>query len=157
MSAPVAVLDIGSNSVRFAVLTRGDDGAFFVPDGRKQLCTTRLGKGLDTTGRLSAEAMEATVAACRAFATWFMARQPWSAREKSTSSCDSAAPAASAAMPRNNFFILSLLILLSRAADYSTFPYLLVNVLTCDVRQTTCATTFRHYDVRVLIRACRTS
>ena len=34
MSAPLAILDIGSNSVRFAFLTRGDDGAFFVPGWR---------------------------------------------------------------------------------------------------------------------------
>ena len=67
MSAPVAVLDIGSNSVRFAILSKGDDGAFFVPGGRKDICTTRLGKGLDRTGRLSPEAMEATVIACRKF------------------------------------------------------------------------------------------
>ncbi len=67
MSAPFAILDIGSNSVRFALLTRGDDGAFFVPNGRKDICTTRLGKGLDETGRLSAAAMEATTAACRRF------------------------------------------------------------------------------------------
>ena len=67
MSGPVAILDIGSNSVRFALLDRGDDGAFFVPGGRKELATTRLGKGLDKTGRLSVEAMAATVAACRGF------------------------------------------------------------------------------------------
>ena len=67
MSAPLAILDIGSNSVRFAFMERGEDGAFFVPGGRKDICTTRLGKGLDTTGRLSVEAMEATLVACRAF------------------------------------------------------------------------------------------
>ncbi len=67
MSAPVAILDIGSNSVRFALLDRGDDGAFFVPGGRKDICTTRLGKGLDATGHLSAAAMEATITACRRF------------------------------------------------------------------------------------------
>ena len=67
MSAPLAILDIGSNSVRFAFLTRGDDGAFFVPGGRKDICTTRLGKGLDKTGYLSREAMEATLIACRRF------------------------------------------------------------------------------------------
>ena len=67
MSAPLAILDIGSNSVRFALLARGDDGAFFVPNGRKEIATTRLGKGLDETGRLSTAAMEATVAACRRF------------------------------------------------------------------------------------------
>ncbi len=67
MSAPLAVLDIGSNSVRFAFLDKGSDGVFFVPGGKKDIRTTRLGKGLDTTGRLSMEAMEATVAACRGF------------------------------------------------------------------------------------------
>ena len=67
MSKPIAILDIGSNSVRFALLDRDDGGAFFVPGGRKEIATTRLGKGLDQTGRLSAGAMEATVAACRRF------------------------------------------------------------------------------------------
>ena len=67
MRSPLAVLDIGSNSVRFAILDRGGDGAFFVPGGRKLTCTTRLGKGLDETGRLSAKAMADTVVACRRF------------------------------------------------------------------------------------------
>ena len=67
MSRPVAILDIGSNSVRFALLERDDGGAFFVPGGRKEIATTRLGKGLDQTGRLSEGAMEATVAACLRF------------------------------------------------------------------------------------------
>ena len=67
MSAPLGILDIGSNSIRFALMERNDDGVFFVPGGRKDIRTTRLGKGLDKTGRLSAEAMEATVAACREF------------------------------------------------------------------------------------------
>ena len=67
MSTPLAILDIGSNSVRFAFMDRDEDGAFFVPGGSKDICTTRLGKGLDQTGRMSAEAMEATLVACRAF------------------------------------------------------------------------------------------
>jgi exopolyphosphatase/guanosine-5'-triphosphate,3'-diphosphate pyrophosphatase len=67
MNASLAVLDIGSNSVRFAFLARSDDGAFFVPGGHKEICTTRLGKGLDATGCLSPKAMEATLAACRQF------------------------------------------------------------------------------------------
>lgn len=67
MNRPIAILDIGSNSVRFALLARGDEVAFFVPDGRKDICTTRLGKGLDGTGRLSAQAIEATLLACRRF------------------------------------------------------------------------------------------
>ena len=67
MSAPVAILDIGSNSVRFAILERGQEGAFFVPGGRKEICTTRLGRGLDKTGRLSPVPMADTVKACRLF------------------------------------------------------------------------------------------
>ena len=67
MRLPLGILDIGSNSVRFAILDRGGDGAFFVPGGRKLTCTTRLGKGLDETGRLSAKAMADTVVACRRF------------------------------------------------------------------------------------------
>jgi len=67
MSASLAVLDIGSNSVRFAFMDRGSDGAFFVPDGRKEICTTRLGKGLGRTGCLAPEPMAATIQACRQF------------------------------------------------------------------------------------------
>ena len=67
MSAPFAVLDIGSNSVRFAFLDKRDDGSFFVPNGKKEICTTRLGKGLDKTGRLAPVPMADTVKACRLF------------------------------------------------------------------------------------------
>ena len=67
MSAPVAILDIGSNSVRFAILERSQEDTFFVPGGRTEICTTRLGKGLDKTGRLSPVAMADTVKACRLF------------------------------------------------------------------------------------------
>ena len=63
MSASLAVLDIGSNSVRFAFMDRGSDGAFFGPDGRKEICTTRLGKGLDKTGCLAPGPMAATIQA----------------------------------------------------------------------------------------------
>lgn len=36
MSRPVAILDIGSNSVRFALLEKSDDGAFlYLTDGRR--------------------------------------------------------------------------------------------------------------------------
>ena len=66
MSAALAVLDIGSNSVRYAPMVRSEAGAFFVP-GRKEICTTRLGKGLDETGCLSEEAMAATIEACVRF------------------------------------------------------------------------------------------
>jgi exopolyphosphatase/guanosine-5'-triphosphate,3'-diphosphate pyrophosphatase len=67
MSTPLAILDIGSNSVRYALLDRRDDGAFFVPGGRKEVWTTRLGKGLDETGRLSPVPMADTIQACRTF------------------------------------------------------------------------------------------
>lgn len=67
MSGPLGILDIGSNSVRFALLARDGGGAFFVPGGRKLTSTTRLGKGLDATGNLAPEPMAATVEACRRF------------------------------------------------------------------------------------------
>ena len=67
MNTSLGILDIGSNSVRFAFMSQGEDGAFFVPDDRKDICTTRLGKGLDKTGSLSSEAMKATLIACRRF------------------------------------------------------------------------------------------
>ena len=67
MSAPLAILDIGSNSVRYAVLDRGSDGAFFVPNGRKEIRTTRLGKDLDRTGRMCGESIAETLKACREF------------------------------------------------------------------------------------------
>lgn len=52
----IAVIDVGSNSVRLAM----------VSDGKtiyKRLATTRLGEGLSVTGKLSAEAIARTVAA----------------------------------------------------------------------------------------------
>ena len=37
MSGPLGILDIGSNSVRFALLERDDGGAFFVPGGKNRI------------------------------------------------------------------------------------------------------------------------
>ena len=67
MKDSLAILDIGSNSVRFAILCRDINSSFSIPSGRKITCTTRLGKDLDQAGRLSGDSMDATVAACRRF------------------------------------------------------------------------------------------
>ncbi len=55
--APVAAVDIGSNSVRLLVL--GRDGARL----RRDIVTTRLAAGVDATGRLDPAAVGRTVAA----------------------------------------------------------------------------------------------
>lgn len=60
----VAVVDIGSNSTRLLVADIGPDG---VSEVERQSRVTRLGRGVDLTGQLSAEAIEA---ACDAIADY---------------------------------------------------------------------------------------
>ena len=60
MSGRVAAIDIGTNSVRLLVAERNPDGALVTLD--RQMRITRLGHGVDATGRLDAEAIERTVA-----------------------------------------------------------------------------------------------
>lgn len=60
----VAVVDIGSNSTRLLVT---DVGAGGVSELERQSRVTRLGRGVDLTGQLSAEAIEA---ACEAIADY---------------------------------------------------------------------------------------
>lgn len=57
----VAAVDCGTNSTRLIVV----DGAGAVLD--RQMHVTRLGQGVDATGRLSAEAIERTLAVLRLF------------------------------------------------------------------------------------------
>ena len=63
-SQRVAVIDVGSNSTRLLV---ADVGAGRVSEVERQSRVTRLGRGVDLSGQLSAEAIEAT---CRAIADY---------------------------------------------------------------------------------------
>jgi len=56
-----AVIDVGTNSVKFYVADRRDDGTWSTVVERSEV--TRLGEGLDKTGRLGREPVERTVAA----------------------------------------------------------------------------------------------
>jgi exopolyphosphatase/guanosine-5'-triphosphate,3'-diphosphate pyrophosphatase len=59
--ARIAAIDIGSNSLRLIIAEVGADGAFRVLDDEKEV--TRLGRGLHSTGRMDADAIEHTVQA----------------------------------------------------------------------------------------------
>ena len=52
----ISVIDVGSNSVRLAMLA---DGKTLY----KRLATTRLGEGLSVTGKMTADAVERTAQA----------------------------------------------------------------------------------------------
>lgn len=58
-----AVIDIGSNSLRFMRGKRDRDGQWHF--SKKELATTRLGKDVSRTGRLSSEGVEASLEAMR--------------------------------------------------------------------------------------------
>ena len=64
MKPELAVIDIGSNSVRL-MLAAAENGR--VRSLSKRLCTTRLAKGIDATGRLAPDRMADTVEAIEAF------------------------------------------------------------------------------------------
>ena len=64
--APVAAVDIGTNSARLLIIRRGPDG---VEQLDRQLRLVRLGEDVDRTRRLSAAAIERTAGAVREFAT----------------------------------------------------------------------------------------
>jgi exopolyphosphatase/guanosine-5'-triphosphate,3'-diphosphate pyrophosphatase len=59
-----AVIDIGTNSVKYHLGARTPDGSFHAVTDRSEV--TRLGEGLDASGELSAVAIERTVAAVAA-------------------------------------------------------------------------------------------
>jgi exopolyphosphatase / guanosine-5'-triphosphate,3'-diphosphate pyrophosphatase len=59
-----AVIDIGTNSVKFNISERGGDGTWRTIVDRADI--TRFGEGLDKTGEISSDAMERTVAAIAA-------------------------------------------------------------------------------------------
>jgi exopolyphosphatase/guanosine-5'-triphosphate,3'-diphosphate pyrophosphatase len=56
-----AVIDIGTNSVKFNISERRDDGTWLTIVDRAEI--TRLGEGLEKTGGISSDAMERTVSA----------------------------------------------------------------------------------------------
>jgi exopolyphosphatase/guanosine-5'-triphosphate,3'-diphosphate pyrophosphatase len=56
-----AVIDIGTNSVKFNISERRDDGSWRTIVDRADI--TRLGEGLEKTGEISSEAMDRTVSA----------------------------------------------------------------------------------------------
>jgi exopolyphosphatase/guanosine-5'-triphosphate,3'-diphosphate pyrophosphatase len=60
VTGPVAAIDIGTNSVRLLVAGRAASGALITLDRQMQI--TRLGQGVDATGRLDPEAIERTTA-----------------------------------------------------------------------------------------------
>ncbi len=59
-----AVIDIGTNSVKFNISERADDGTWRTIVDRADI--TRLGEGLEKTGEISSDAMERTVSAIAA-------------------------------------------------------------------------------------------
>ena len=61
-----AIIDIGSNSIKFMVCDRAEDGTVLPVLDTNDIA--RLGEGLDKTGEISPEAMERNVAAVAAFA-----------------------------------------------------------------------------------------
>ncbi len=61
MTAPVAAIDCGTNSTR--LLVRGDDGTSL----ERLMRITRLGKGVDATGRLDPDAIDRTVDVLREY------------------------------------------------------------------------------------------
>lgn len=56
-----AVIDVGTNSVKFNISERRDDGSWQTLVDRAEI--TRLGEGLQNTGEISSDAMERTVTA----------------------------------------------------------------------------------------------
>jgi exopolyphosphatase/guanosine-5'-triphosphate,3'-diphosphate pyrophosphatase len=64
--APIAAFDIGSNSIKMSVGRIGADGTLEEILGASQ--TVRLGQGIETTGRLADDRIEAAIAALTDFA-----------------------------------------------------------------------------------------
>jgi exopolyphosphatase/guanosine-5'-triphosphate,3'-diphosphate pyrophosphatase len=57
----IAAIDVGTNSIRLTVAEIGSDGRYRILDDEKE--TTRLGRGLASTGKMDAEAMDRSVQA----------------------------------------------------------------------------------------------
>lgn len=65
-SPVLAAIDIGSNSVKLTIVRRQPDGSLHEVSRRTEM--VRLGAGIDQTGRLAEDRIEATIAALREFA-----------------------------------------------------------------------------------------
>jgi exopolyphosphatase / guanosine-5'-triphosphate,3'-diphosphate pyrophosphatase len=63
--APVAVIDIGTNTTRLLVAERDHDGG--IAELERRTIITRLGQGVDSTGRLADEAMDRVAEAIAAY------------------------------------------------------------------------------------------
>jgi len=61
-----AVIDVGTNSVKFNISERNDNGIWRTVVDRAEI--TRLGEGLEKTGEISSDAMDRTVSAIAAMA-----------------------------------------------------------------------------------------
>ena len=68
-----AVIDVGTNSVKFNISERRDDGSWQTLVDRAEV--TRLGEGLEKTGAISSEAMERTIDAIAGMAAEAKERQ----------------------------------------------------------------------------------
>jgi len=66
VSAVVAAIDCGTNSIRLLVARANENGTLIELDRRMTI--VRLGEGVDRTGRLSDAALERTFAACQDYA-----------------------------------------------------------------------------------------
>ncbi|PWH06977.1 exopolyphosphatase [Brachybacterium endophyticum] len=67
MSAPVAAIDCGTNSIRLLIARPAEDGRGLV-DLERRMEVVRLGYGVDRTGRFDPEAIARTLAATREYA-----------------------------------------------------------------------------------------
>ena len=61
MKMRVAVVDIGTNSTRLLIADVGDGG---VQEIERRTTVTRLGEGVDSSGRLRESAIERVLSAC---------------------------------------------------------------------------------------------
>lgn len=89
MTAPVAAIDCGTNSIRLLVARRDDEG--HLQDLDRAMEIVRLGHGVDRTGRLDPAAIERTLAVTRRFASAIEARGAERVRFVATSATRDAA------------------------------------------------------------------
>lgn len=66
--SPVAAIDCGTNSIRLLIAEPGEGPASMLRDRVRLMQITRLGQGVDRTGRLDPAALDRTLAALRGYA-----------------------------------------------------------------------------------------